>query len=64
MMMDKLLKKGELLLEFDRDLALKNGYKDTILIFYTQPGRVEKMSEISAGKVVEHGQKVVEVKFK
>ena len=60
----QIVKKGELLLEFDRDLALKNGYKDTILIFYTQPGRVEKMSEISAGKVVEHGQKVVEVKFK
>ncbi|MDM8276159.1 PTS glucose transporter subunit IIA [Lactobacillus gallinarum] len=36
------VKKGELLLEFDRDLALKNGYKDTIVIFYTQPGRVEK----------------------
>ena len=27
------VKKGELLLEFDRDLALKNGYKDTIVIF-------------------------------
>ena len=60
----QIVKKGELLLEFDRDLALKNGYKDTIVIFYTQPGRVEKMSKISAGKVVEHGQKVVEVKFK
>lgn len=60
----QIVKKGELLLEFDRDLALKNGYKDTIVIFYTQPGRVEKMSKISAGKVDEHGQKVVEVKFK
>lgn len=60
----QIVKKGELLLEFDRDLALKNGYKDTIVIFYTQPGRVEKMNKISAGKVVEHGQKVVEVKFK
>lgn len=60
----QIVKKGELLLEFDRDLALKNGYKDTIVIFYTQPGRVEKMSKILAGKVVEHGQKVVEVKFK
>ncbi|ALJ24245.1 hypothetical protein AO203_11110 [Lactobacillus gallinarum] len=60
----QIVKKGELLLEFDRDLALKNGYKDTIVIFYTQPGRVEKMSKISAVKVVEHGQKVVEVKFK
>ncbi|ANZ55715.1 hypothetical protein BCM45_03935 [Lactobacillus helveticus] len=60
----QIVKKGELLLESDRDLALKNGYKDTIVIFYTQPGRVEKMSKISAGKVVEHGQKVVEVKFK
>ncbi len=58
------VKKGELLLEFDRDLALKNGYKDTIVIFYTQPGRVEKISKISAGKIVEHGQKVADVRFK
>ena len=58
------VKKGELLLEFDGDLGGKNRYKHTILIFYTQPGRVKKMSKISAGKIVEHGQKVADVQFK
>jgi lactose/raffinose/galactose permease len=58
------VKKGDLLLEFDRDLALKNGYQDTVVTFYTQPGRIVKSSEIEAGKIVEHGEKVLDVQFK
>ena len=58
------VKKGDLLLEFDRDLALNNGYKDTIVTFYTQPRRIQETSEIQAGTTVEHGEKVVEVKFR
>lgn len=58
------VKKGNLLLEFDRDLALKNGYKDTIVTFYTQPGRIKKASPIKAGSTVKHGDEVVEVQFK
>lgn len=58
------VKKGNLLLEFDRDLALKNGYKDTIITFYTQPGRIKKASPIKAGSTVKHGDEVVEVQFK
>ncbi len=58
------VKKGNLLLEFDRDLALKNGYKDTIVTFYTQPGRIEKSGTIQAGTTVKHGEEVVEVQFK
>ncbi|OXC15017.1 PTS sugar transporter subunit IIA [Lactobacillus crispatus] len=58
------VKKGNLLLEFDRDLALKNGYKDTIVTFYTQPGRIKKASSIKAGSTVKHGDEVVEVQFK
>lgn len=58
------VKKGNLLLEFDRDLALKNGYKDTIVTFYTQPGRIKKASPIKAGSTVKHSDEVVEVQFK
>lgn len=58
------VKKGDMLLEFDRDLALNNGYKDTIVTFYTQPRRILSSSEIQAGTTVKHGDKVVEVKFK
>ena len=58
------VKKGNLLLKFDRDLALNNGYKDTVVTFYTQPGRIEKSSAIQAGTTIKHGEKVVEVQFK
>ena len=57
------VKKGDLLLEFDRDIALKNGYKDTVVVFYTQPGRIVKTSEIQP-RTVKHGDEVTEVQFK
>ena len=58
------VKKDDKLLEFDRDLALNNGYKDTIVTFYTQPGRIQNSGAIQAGKDIKHGEKVVDVKFK
>ncbi|RHX79356.1 PTS sugar transporter subunit IIA [Lactobacillus helveticus] len=58
------VKKGDKLLEFDRDLVLNNGYKDTIVIFYTQPGRIQNSGAIQAGKDIKHGEKVVDVQFK
>ena len=58
------VKKGDKLLEFDRDLALNNGYKDTIVTFYTQPGRIQNSGAIQAGKDIKHGEKVVDVQFK
>ncbi|PXZ15426.1 phosphotransferase enzyme IIA component [Lactobacillus helveticus] len=58
------VKKGDKLLEFDRDLALNNGYKDTIVIFYTQLGRIQNSGAIQAGKDIKHGEKVVDVQFK
>ncbi|MCO0808292.1 glycoside-pentoside-hexuronide (GPH):cation symporter [Lactobacillus helveticus] len=58
------VKKGDKLLEFDRDLALNNGYKDTIVTFYTQPGRIQDSGTIQAGKDIKHGEKVVDVQFK
>ena len=48
------MRKGDLLLEFDRDLALENGYQDTVIVFYTQPRKIVKTSEVETGRSEEH----------
>lgn len=58
------VRKGDLLLEFDRDLALENGYQDPVIVFYTQPRKIVKTSEIETGKTVKHGEEVVSVEFR
>ena len=58
------VKQGDLLLQFDRDLALKNGYKDTVVVFYTQPKLINSVSSINAGEDVKHGDKIVDVEQK
>lgn len=58
------VRKGDLLLEFDRDLALENGYQDTVIVFYTQPRKIVKISEVETGKTVKHGEEVVSVEFR
>ncbi|MCR1902544.1 glycoside-pentoside-hexuronide (GPH):cation symporter [Lactobacillus taiwanensis] len=58
------VRKGDLLLGFDRDLALENGYQDTVIVFYTQPRKIVKTSEVETGKTVKHGEEVVSVEFR
>ncbi|KOH02564.1 phosphotransferase enzyme IIA component [Lactobacillus johnsonii 16] len=58
------VRKGDLLLEFDRDLVLENGYQDTVIVFYTQPRKIVKTSEVETGKTVKHGEEVVSVEFR
>lgn len=58
------VKKGNLLLEFDRDLALNKGYKDTVVVFYSQPQRIIKTDEVLEGTTVKHGDKVINVQFR
>ena len=53
------VRKGDLLLEFDRDLALENGYQDIVIVFYTQPRKIVKTS-----KTVKYGEEVVSVEFR
>lgn len=60
----QIVKKGDLLLEFDRDLALENGYQDTVIVFYTQPRKIVKNSEVKTGKAIKHGEEVVNVEFR
>ncbi|WP_305290574.1 PTS sugar transporter subunit IIA [Lactobacillus taiwanensis] len=58
------VRKGDLLLEFDRDLALENGYQDIVIVFYTQPRKIVKTSEVETGKTVKYGEEVVSVEFR
>lgn len=58
------VRKGDLLLEFDRDLALENGYQDTVIVFYTQPRKIVKTNEVETGETVKHGEEVVSVEFR
>jgi sugar (Glycoside-Pentoside-Hexuronide) transporter/PTS system, glucose subfamily, IIA component len=58
------VRKRDLLLEFDRDLALENGYQDTVIVFYTQPRKIVKTSEVETGKTVKYGEEVVSVEFR
>lgn len=57
------VKKGQLLVDFDRDLIENNGYKDTVVTFFTEPRNVIEMGEIKANEV-KHGQEVAKVQFK
>lgn len=57
------VKKGELLLEFDRDKIQQTGYKDTILILFTQGNKIPEIGTV-AKKNVQNGEKILTVKIK
>lgn len=58
------VKKGDLLLQFDRKLILKNGYKDTVVVFYTQPKLIHIVTPINASEKIKHGQKATLIEQK
>lgn len=58
------VKKGDLLLDFDRRLIQDTGYQDTVVSFFTQPHRIEDVTPINYGSGVKHGDQVTTVKFK
>lgn len=58
------VKKGDLLFDFDRAAIKQAGYKDTVVNFFTQPGRVEEVADIDYSSTVKHGDEVTTVKFK
>lgn len=60
----QVVKKGELLFDFDRQLIKRSGYQDTVVNFFTQPHRVTDVSPIAYGSTVKHGDQVTTVKFK
>lgn len=60
----QVVKKGELLFDFDRQLIKESGYQDTVVSFFTQPHRVIDATPISYGSTIKHGDQVTTVKFK
>lgn len=55
------VKKGDLLLDFDRDQIIRNGYNDDVIVFFTQPQRIADHSKLAIGKKVQHGDHVMDV---
>lgn len=53
---------GDLLLDFDRDQILQNGYNDVVVTFLTQPQQVT-MTNLEIGANVQHGDKVMDAKL-
>lgn len=58
------VKKGDLLIDFDRSLIKQAGYQDTIVNFYTRPQSVVEFSQIDYGSEIKHGDQVTTIKFK
>lgn len=54
------IKAGDLLLTFDQGLIHEAGYDDIVIMFFTQPGRIEELNEVT-GKSVNHGDVVQNV---
>lgn len=57
------VKKGQLLMTFDRELIKANGYDDIVVTVYTQPQSISEI-EVLAKDKVEVMSKVEEIKFK
>ncbi|RVU77662.1 MULTISPECIES: PTS sugar transporter subunit IIA [Lactobacillus] len=57
------VKKGDLLIEFDRDLVLKNGYQDQVILFYPQPRRIKLAKKLPVGAEIQAGMPLTKVKF-
>lgn len=60
----QVVKKGDLLFDFNRQLIRESGYQDTVITFFTQPHRVTDVSPIAYGSTIKHGDHVTTVKFK
>lgn len=56
------VKKGQLLLDFDRDLIKDNSYPDTVVAFFTKPGNIKKFDPIE-DRELNHGDQVTTVDF-
>lgn len=58
----QVVKRGDLLVDFDRDLIKEDGYDDTVIFFLTQPQKLN-LGEIEE-KAINHGDKICDVTFK
>lgn len=59
-----LVKKGQLLFDFDRELIKQSEYEDSVITFFAQPHNIEAANGFTPGKTAKLGDKVVTVEFK
>lgn len=58
------VKQGDLLLDFDRQAITENGYKDTVVCFFTRPSDITKVDETKYdNETIDHGNIVMKVTF-
>lgn len=60
----QIVKKGQLLFDFDRELIKQSGYEDSVITFFAQPHNIEAANGFTPGKTAKLGDKVVTVEFK
>lgn len=58
------VQKGDLLLDFDRDLIKDSGYSDAVVVFFTKPGNIEKVEPEIVDHDLQHDSRVITVDFK
>ncbi len=59
------VKKGDLLLDFNRDLIKSRGYKDTVLILFTEQKKIDQENiEVGSGETVDVDHQVAKISFK
>lgn len=54
--------RGDLLMTFDQELIRRNGYDDTVIMFFVDPKRIEKFEVVDGA--VQHGDDLTPVTFK
>lgn len=59
----QIFKKGDLLLNFDRDKIQQNGYKDTVIVLLTQGKQINQASYTDKD-VVHHGDELAKIQLK
>lgn len=57
------VEKGQLLMEFDRDLIKERGYDDTVIILFTQPQRLLHFEDV-APRETKSGEEIMQVTVK
>ncbi|MFT8728395.1 MAG: glycoside-pentoside-hexuronide (GPH):cation symporter [Liquorilactobacillus ghanensis] len=58
------VKSGDLLLDFNRDLIINNGYDDTVIIFFTQPKLLRELPSFKTDTFVHHKDKLGKITLK
>ena len=54
--------RGDLLMTFDQELIRRNGYDDTVIMFFVDPKRIEEFEVLNGA--VQHGDDLTPVTFK